>query len=237
MRAIYLILGAALLVSGVAKAQGSLPVRLILVGDSTMASGTGYGDALCARFAPAVSCINLAKRGRSSGSFRQEGYWDEVRKLLSDGGPFSRSYVLVQFGHNDQPGKGVHSTDLVNQFPANLARYAREVATLGGQAVLVTPLTRRGFKGAYLKDDLAPWAEATRRTAETEQVPLIDLNRISADAVQAMGQSAADTLAQEPPGQPRFDRTHLGAKGADLFSGMVASELARVAPAVRPWLR
>jgi lysophospholipase L1-like esterase len=226
----------------------SKPVRIILVGDSTMATRTGYGDALCARFKPGVSCVNLARGGRSSGSFRAEGRWDEVQALLKDGAAFSASYVLVQFGHNDQPGKPGRSTDLVTQFPHNIARYADEAVALGGVPVLVTPLTRRSFKGDYLKDDLAPWAAATRRVAEERKLALIDLNAISAAAVQRMGQDEADTLAQaprpanygapasaasvEPQGAPKsaFDRTHVGAKGSEVFSGMVASELVRLFP-------
>jgi lysophospholipase L1-like esterase len=226
----------------------SKPVRIILVGDSTMATRTGYGDALCARFKPNVSCVNLARGGRSSGSFRAEGRWDEVQALLKDGAAFSASYVLVQFGHNDQPGKPGRSTDLVTQFPQNIARYADEAAALGGVPVLVTPLTRRSFKGDYLKDDLAPWAAATRRVAEERKLALIDLNAISAAAVQRMGQDEADTLAQaprpanygapasgasvEPQGAPKsaFDRTHVGIKGSEVFSGMVAAELVHLFP-------
>jgi len=224
------------------------PVRIILVGDSTMATRTGYGDALCARFKPTVSCINLARGGRSSGSFRAEGRWDEVQALIQDGASFARTYVLIQFGHNDQPGKPGRSTDLVTQFPQNIERYVTETAALNGVPVLVTPLTRRSFKGDYLKDDLAPWAAATRRVAAERKTPFIDLNAISAAAVQQMGQDEADTLAQaprpanygapaspgsvEPQGAPKsaFDRTHVGAKGAALFSGMVAGELLRLFP-------
>ena len=231
-----ILLAAWLLAGAPAQAATQVPLRVILAGDSTMAEGSGYGSALCARFVPEVSCINLARRGRSSASFRQEGYWEEALKLLKDG-TASQTYVLVQFGHNDQPGKGVHSTDLVNQFPANMARYAREVRDLGGVPVLVTPLTRRGFTGPYLKDDLGPWAEATRRTAAAGQVALVDLNRLSADAVQAMGQAEADTLAPEPPGQPKFDRTHLGPKGAEVFSAIVATELVRKLPPLQPFLK
>jgi lysophospholipase L1-like esterase len=224
------------------------PVRIVLVGDSTMATRTGYGDALCARFKPEVSCINLARGGRSSGSFRAEGRWDEVQTLLKDGASFAQTYVLIQFGHNDQPGKPGRSTDLVTQFPQNIDRYVTETTALGGVPVLVTPLTRRSFKGDYLKDDLAPWAAATRRVAVERKTALIDLNAISAAAVQQMGQDEADTLAQaprpanygapaspgsvEPQGVPQsaFDRTHVGAKGAELFSGMVAAELLRLFP-------
>jgi lysophospholipase L1-like esterase len=231
-------------------AEPGLPIRVILVGDSTMATRSGYGDALCARFKPGTSCINLARGGRSSSSFRAESHWDKVQTLLKDSGSYSASYVLVQFGHNDQPGKAPRSTDLVTQFPANMARYAAETKELGGVPVLVTPLTRRTFKGDYLRDDLAPWAAATRKAAQEQKVALLDLNTISADAVQKMGQQEADTLAQEPPppavaptasgaatepqGAPKsaFDRTHVGKKGAELFSGMVARELVRLIPSI-----
>jgi lysophospholipase L1-like esterase len=56
----------------VARHAADKPVRFILVGDSTMASTSGYGDAFCARVNRANTCINLAKGGRSSGSFRAE---------------------------------------------------------------------------------------------------------------------------------------------------------------------
>lgn len=235
-----------------ADVPSSKPPRVILVGDSTMATKSGYGDALCRRFRPEVSCINLARGGRSTSSFRAEGRWDEVQALLRDGAPYSASYVLIQFGHNDQPGKPGRSTDLVTQFPANLERYASEVTALGGVPVLLTPLTRRTFKGQYLHNDLAPWADATRRVARAQKVALLDLNALSGEAVQAMGQDEADTLAQapkpvatvsvagsaavEPQGTPKsaFDRTHVGAKGSALFSGMVAGELKRLFPALAP---
>lgn len=235
--------------------EPGLPIRVILVGDSTMATRTGYGDALCARFKPGTSCVNLARGGRSSGSFRAEARWDEVQKLLNDSAAYSASYVLVQFGHNDQPGKPGRSTDLVTEFPSNMARYATEVKQLGGLPVLVTPLTRRTFKGDYLRDDLAPWSAATRKVARELKVALLDLNALSADAVQQMGQQEADTLAMaappaavaptpagaavEPQGTPKsaFDRTHVGRKGADLFSGMVAQELVRVVPALAASLK
>jgi pectate lyase len=231
------------------------PARIILVGDSTMATRSGYGDALCQRLGAGTACINLARGGRSSGSFRAEGRWDEVQALLRDGAAYSASYVLIQFGHNDQPGKPGRSTDLVHEFPQNIARYVGEARALGGVPVLVTPLTRRSFKGTYLRDDLGPWAAQVRRVAHETGTLLVDLNKISAAAVQAMGSAEADTLAQAPPPDPAaaplataqagaalepqgapkisFDRTHVGAKGAALFADMVARELQRHLPALR----
>ena len=69
-----------------------------------MATRTGYGDALCARLKPELSsCINLARGGRSSGSFRAEGLWDDVLARLkenrnNDSQKFGQSIVLIQFG-------------------------------------------------------------------------------------------------------------------------------------------
>lgn len=212
-----------------AEPAAALPLRVLLVGDSTTASGGGYGDSLCRRFKPPVECLNLGFNGRSSGSYRAEGLWPSVLDRVREGG--AGTVVLIQFGHNDQPGKPGRSTDLANEFPANLTRYLVEVKAVGGLPVLVTPLTRRSFRDGALNNDLRPWADAARTVAAAQQVPLLDLNASSAAAVQAMGQSEADTLAEALPGAPRFDRTHLGPKGACLFAGMVAQELPALLPA------
>jgi pectate lyase/lysophospholipase L1-like esterase len=206
--------------------------RIILVGDSTVASGGGYGDYLCRRQRPDTGCLNLAKNGRSSASFRAEGRWDQVQSLLRDGAGFGKTYVLMQFGHNDQPGKPGRSTDLVTQYPANLARYVADVKAAGGVPVLVTSLTRRSFRNGYVWNDLAPWATAAREVARRDGAALLDLNALSLAAVQAMGPAAADTLAQ--PKGAGFDYTHLGPKGGRFFGDMAARELLRLFPALGP---
>ncbi|USX19900.1 rhamnogalacturonan acetylesterase [Oxalobacteraceae bacterium OTU3REALA1] len=227
------------------------PVRFILVGDSTMANNSGYGDAFCARVQRSNTCINLARGGRSSGSFRAEGRWDEVEGLLRGSAAYRATYVLIQFGHNDQPEKPGRSTDLKTEFPVNMARYAQEVKALGGVPVLVTPLTRRTFKDNVLENTLQPWADVVRSTAAAQRVPLLDLNADSYAAVQAMGQDEADTLAMAPrpekaaeatpapaagkvevagAAKSAFDRTHVGPKGAAFFSNMVVEEMKRAVP-------
>lgn len=200
--------------------------RLILVGDSTMAPRSGYGNALCARFQQ-VACINLARGGRSSMSFRAEGLWASVMALLNEGTSKQKTLVLIQFGHNDQPGKPGRSTDLATEFGPNMAGYVKEVKAAGADVMLLTPLTRRTFKEGELPNDLRPWAEAILKVGAEHGVPVLDLNAISHAAVAAMGQAGADTLAEAPP---RFDRTHVGPKGAELFSGQVMEGLIRLKP-------
>lgn len=215
--------------AGTVEAQGQPPAgpRLILVGDSTMAPRSGYGNALCARLQQ-VACLNLARGGRSSRSYRAEGLWDTVLTLLKEGDPAAQqTLVLIQFGHNDQPGKPGRSTDLATEFGPNMAAYVRDVRAAGGEVLLITPLTRRSFKAGELDNDLRPWAEVVIRVGAEQGVHVLDLNASSHATIAAMGQAAADTLAEAPP---RFDRTHLGPQGATLFAGQVLDGLLRLRP-------
>ena len=240
----------------VEKPRPIAPYKIVLIGDSTTAVMSGWGSSFCAYHVTSfMACLNLARGGRSSGSYRAEGSWDVALAEMRTPG-YRKTWVLIQFGHNDQPGKPGRSTDLATEFPANLARYVDEVRAAGALPVLVTPLTRRMFQDGKLKNDLEPWAAAVRKVAVEKNVPLVDLNARSAAAVQAMGEAEADSFAQLPPGsapqgaqpsnrttevqeQPMaqakvsFDRTHLGRSGADYFSKMVTEELARAAPDMR----
>ena len=232
------------------------PSKIVLVGDSTTAVMGGWGPSFCGYHVTSfMACVNLARGGRSSGNYRTEGSWDIALAEMRTPG-YKDIWVVIQFGHNDQPGKPGRSTDLATEFPANLARYVDEARAAGAKPILVTPLTRRMFEGGKLQNDLEPWAAAVRRVAAEKKVPLLDLNAESHTAVQAMGEDAADRFAQLPKGsapveprastevqvtpmaQPKlsFDRTHLGREGADYFAKMVTRELSVAVPAMRPLL-
>src|SRR5712671_6883252 len=114
-------------------------IRIILVGDSTMAPKSGWGPGFCADVVEQVECVNMAKGGRSSGSYRAEGSWAKVMDELKHNSDYASTYVLIQFGHNDQPGKPGRSTDLASEFPANLRLYVEEVKATGAKPVLITP--------------------------------------------------------------------------------------------------
>lgn len=174
-------------------------VKIVLIGDSTTAVLGGWGPSFCGWHVTSfAACINLARGGRSSGNYRAEGSWALALDEIKSGG-FTDTYVLIQFGHNDQPGKPGRSTDLATEFPANMKRYVDEVRAVGGKPILVTPLTRRQFKDGKLQDDLGPWAEAVRKVAAETKTPLVDLHARSFAAVQAMGPVEAMKFAQRPP--------------------------------------
>ncbi len=198
--------------------------KIILVGDSTTAVAGGWGPSFCAQHVTSfLTCTNLARGGRSSGNYRTEGSWDIALGEMSTPN-YVATYVLIQFGHNDQPGKPGRSTDLATEFPANLKRYVEETRARGAIPVLVTPLTRRQFVDGQLQNDLDPWAEAIRRVAVETNTPLVDLNASSAAAVQALGPAMSARFAQAAP---------LPEVGAALLTGTTipASGNAPVAPA------
>ena len=173
--------------------------KIVLVGDSTTATGNGWGGMFCAHHTThPTACLNLARNGRSSGSYRSEGLWNIALRELEPGG-YENVFLLIGFGHNDQPGKPGRSTDLETEFPENMRRYIREAREAGAKPILFTPLTRRLFSDGNVTGDLDPWAEAIRTVAQETQTPLIDLNARSRDVVQALGPSVQNMLAERPP--------------------------------------
>ena len=196
-----------------AQAAPLLPVRIVLVGDSTQAHKSGYGDAFCAQFRPEVTCINGGRGGRSTRNYRSDGIWDkdimtELQKPNApDGTPYAKTYVLMQFGHNDGSPKPERHTDVLWEYPANLSAYAREAKATGAIFILVTPLTMRDFvDGRLLPDRVAPFAASMHNVAITDHLPLIDLFAKSQKAVQAMGPVKANhILAGQPIPQNVLD--------------------------------
>jgi lysophospholipase L1-like esterase len=175
------------------------PKKIILVGDSTTQVNSGWGGSFCAYHVSAfTACVDMARGGRSTYSYRAEGSWTNALNEMKTPG-YTATYVLIQFGHNDQPGKPGRSTNLETEFPANLRAYVKDVRDAGAIPVLLTPLTRRNFANGKLRDDLGPWAEKIRAVAAEMKVPLIDLYARSQAAVQGLGPAEAAHLAEIPP--------------------------------------
>ena len=203
------------------------PVKVVLVGDSTVNDEGGWGPGFRASFGPGVQVVNLALNGRSSKSFRDEGAWAKVL-------PEKPDFVLIQFGHNDQPGKGPErETDPATTYRANMERFVAEVRAARATPVLVTSIVRRVFdaEGKFQPDALATYAEAVRRLAVERRVPLIDLYTLTRRQTEQLGPAGSLALGRnDAQGKP--DRTHLGPKGQTEIGRMAAREFARVAPEV-----
>ncbi len=256
MRRLGLILAVCLSCAAPAQTQDAPPkYRVFLAGDSTMQANSGYGGALCARFGKDVTCSNRAVGGRSSKSYRVDGYWGRLMASVLQYAGEEETFVLIQLGHNDGSSIPARHTELP-QYEANMRAFVDDVLAAGGVPVLITPVTDRWFDDWTLKPGLAPWADITRRIAEEKGVILIDLYAQSRAAVEAMGPSQAALLAPEdPPPEVRvaarngntiwpekrepgskWDHVHLGKRGADLFSAMVADGLRQKIPELAAYL-
>jgi lysophospholipase L1-like esterase len=157
--------------------------RIVLVGDSTVNDQGGWGPGFRLSFGPDVQVTNLALNGRSSKSFRNEGAWAPALAAKPD-------YILIQFGHNDGPGKGPErETDPATTYRANLVRYIDEARAAGAKPVLVTSITRRVFDadGRLKTDSLAPYIEAVRAVARETNVPLMDLYALTRVEAEKLG--------------------------------------------------
>jgi lysophospholipase L1-like esterase len=212
------------------KVINGAPVKIVLVGDSTVATGGGWGPGICAVMTPNVTCVDLALNGRSSKSFIDEGAW---KKALAEHG----DYYLIQFGHNDQKADPARHTDAEGSFKDYLQRYISDVQAMGAVPGLVTSLSRRTFKDGKVVEDLNDYAAATKEVGAKDGITVIDLNAISTAMLNQMGQDEADEFdallhpdatAENPSaGKTTLDRTHLNPYGQKVFGRIVADQMVR----------
>jgi pectinesterase len=202
-------------------------VRIVLVGDSTVSDSSGWGPGFKGFLTDRAECTNVAANGRSTMSFMKEGRWTNALALKGD-------YYLIQFGHNNEPGKPGRSTDMPT-FVSDMARYVEDARAIGAKPVLVTPLTRRQWDKSdptKIKSSLTHYAEEVKKIATEQKVPLIDLHARSIETCEKLGREGciAFSPTKVVDGTNTVDNTHLDKQGSRLFGRIVAKELVKVVP-------
>ncbi len=235
--AAWILAGAGLFsIPGFAAAQTNAPlhpIRIVLTGDSTVNGQGGWGDAFRDLLKPEATCINLARNGRSSKSFYNEGTW---KKALAE----KPDYIFIQFGHNDCPGKGPdRETDPETTYPANMIRYVEEARAAGATPILITSLARRQFgRDGKIHSTLMPYVAAVGKIATEKKVPLLDLHSRSVELYEKIGKSECEkTLSPWVEAKKTYDGTHLSANGGKVVAELVANEVRALLPALTPYLR
>ncbi|MGD9127955.1 MAG: rhamnogalacturonan acetylesterase [Planctomycetia bacterium] len=202
-------------------------VCILLVGDSTVTDHAGWGKGFKCLAGKQVKYLNHAKGGRSSKSYRDEGLWKKALKTKAD-------YVLIQFGHNDQPGKGPkRETDPKTTYRKNMARYVDEARAAGMKPILVTSLTRRKFVDGKVQCSLTEYVNTVRELAKEKKVPLVELYQRSIDQANELGPKGCEKM--EPKKNGKFDHTHLNKYGSKMVAGLVVEELCKVVPELDPY--
>jgi len=210
-------------------------ITIVLIGDSTMTDSAGWGLGF-KQFLDTnkTELINTARGGRSSMSFMREGRWTNALALKGD-------YYLIQFGHNNEPGKPGRSTDMPT-FVANMTQYVDDALAIGAKPILVTPLTRRQWdkeNPGKIKSSLAPYAEEVRKIASAKNVPLVDLQTRSIELCELLGKEQCLKFSplKTVNGTNTYDGTHLKGAGRVMFAQLVVEELRKVAPELASVLR
>lgn len=217
-----------LLPMATAHASPSKPVCIVLIGDSTVTRKSkkndeaGWGWALQQQTKPDAVVYNLAVGGRSSRSFRSEGRWDKALQRKPE-------WVLIQFGHNDQPGKGPErESKPESEYRDHLREYIAEARANGAKPILLTPVCRYTFGAdGKLADTLAPYAEAVRIVGEETNTPVLDLHAYSYREFTQMGKEGVTKLS--PPEVPT-DRTHFSTGASKLIAQWVLQMLKEQVP-------
>ena len=205
--------------------------HLILVGDSTVTDNAGWGLGFRQFLADGVELTNTARGGRSSMSFIVEGSWAKALALKGD-------YYLIQFGHNDEPGKPGRSTT-EEEYRGYMTRYIDETRAAGATPVLVTSLVRRQFDKQdphKINSSLQNRVEIVRAIALEKNVPLVELHDRSKELCEKLGKEGC-LVFSPPKDNGQFDGTHLNTEGYVRFGRIVAEELGRAVPELAPFLR
>jgi lysophospholipase L1-like esterase len=211
-------------------------IRIVLAGDSTMNASTGWGDGFTKCVSDQIEVKNMALGGRSSKSFIAEGAWKKCLDLKPD-------YVLVQFGHNDQPGHGAdRETDPQTTYRQFMNQYVDDARAAGIKPILITPLSRRQWgEDGKIHSTLVPNVEVVKEIAAAKKVPLIDLHARSIEFYELLGKTGCELFSpvKVPATNPStaFDGTHLNAVGSGLIGAMVARELKVAAPELAQYIR
>lgn len=218
-----------------ARRRPGTTVRVDLIGDSTQTDNAGYGRGFCANLSEKADCLNMAKGGASTKTYRELGLWDRSLSTKPD-------YMLIQFGHNDmETAEHLDRQVSMADYEKNLRRYVEEARAHGIKPVLVTPLTRRYFeKDGKIHSDLLAHAATMKRVATEMQVPLIDLQAESIAYLDGIGEQAGLKLGitkKDKDGKLQPDKTHLDWQGSYVFGRMVAVDLGKAVPALQQYVR
>jgi len=208
-------------------------ITVFTIGDSTMANKkaevapeTGWCQAFPAFVDQTVVIKNRAVNGRSTKSFITEGRWKAVFDSLQSG-----DYVFIQFGHNDEKIQdSTRYTEPFTSYRKNLERFVRETREKGATPILFTSIVRRKFENGFLTDTHGNYPVVVRQVATEMNVPMIDLQLLTAGAVTALGDEASKSIYLWTPPTDKFpegrkDDTHLRVEGATLVAKLAAQQL------------
>lgn len=202
-------------------------MKIYYIGDSTVAVNkihtypqTGMAQMLPLYLRDEVQVVSLAKNGRSTRSFLDEGRFAPAQQGMEAG-----DFLFIQFGHNDEKDDPARHTDADGSFRDNLRFFIAEARKKGAHPLLITPIARRLFdqQGNFCPGSHGAYPEAVRIVGAEEGVPVADLTALTEAYLPRLGDEPSKPLFVWPK-----DNTHLKVDGAVKMAGFLAQELERI---------
>jgi len=234
------------------------PVKVYLIGDSTVADYTldegymqkkypitGWGQVFQQFLtkdslkklnklikSDSALVIDKAKGGRSTLTFFEEGRWKDVLSTLE-----KNDLVLIQFGHNDAAKDKPERYVDIPGYKDFLRMYVKETRAKGASPILITPVTRNyPWKDGKLGSAHGEYPQAVKDVAKELNVPVINLTSLSADFFSTKGNEFVskhyfmnlDTAKYEAYPKGQKDNTHFQPEGAVAVAQLVYNELKNI---------
>ncbi|WP_231425658.1 MULTISPECIES: rhamnogalacturonan acetylesterase [Pedobacter] len=234
------------------------PVKVYLIGDSTVADYSLEKDYQQKRFplmgwgqvfqqfldrdhlknlhqlikSDSAVVIDKAKGGRSTRTFFEEGRWKEVAHSLQ-----KNDLVLIQFGHNDAAKDKPERYVDIPGYKDFLRMYIKETRAKGAIPILITPVTRNyPWKDGKLGSAHGEYPQAVKDVAEELKVPVIDLTSLSAVFFTSKGNDFVtknyfmnlDSGKYEAYPKGQKDNTHFQPDGAKEIAKLVYNALTKI---------
>jgi len=211
-----------------------MAAQLFMAGDSTMSikepkdyPETGWGEPFSHFFSPDLHLVNLAKNGRSTRTFIEEGLWQQITDGLQQG-----DFVIIQFGHNDASEHKKDRYTTPEQYRKNLIMMIEQVRAKQATPLLFSSITRRYFNTDGTIKQTHPYSKIVKQVAELTQVEFIDMEAISKAHFENMGDEASTLrfMHIEPNLHPNYpngirDDTHFNQLGAREIAQLVLQQL------------
>ena len=190
-----------------------------------------------------VTCVNVAKAGRSTRSYVREGRWEQVYNTLQPG-----DFVLLQFGHNDIcpiadakergviPGTAdtchVYKMEkdgryeVVYSFGWYLRKMIDDCREKGATPILVSLTPRNEWPHGKVERRNDSYGKWYREVVEQTGVDFLDVHNISADFLDRKFPSKSEEKSKKAASRYfNNDHTHTSLAGARMNAQSVAKGL------------
>jgi lysophospholipase L1-like esterase len=162
---------------------------VFVIGDSTVCDQpsepfNSWGQMLPRFLKPVVAVANHAESGESVGSSLGAGRFNKIWSQMKKG-----DWLIMQYGHNDMKSTAANA---LQRFHDDFGTVVDKARSLGGIPVLCTPVSRHTFGAdGKVSNSFDGYPDAVRAVAREKNVPLIDLQQMTASFYEAMGDQAS----------------------------------------------